>query len=69
MADKDPTAQIEKLTVEEIDLESKLGIDPDPDGQRAHAAFAKVIHNILEPEECEELLSTVNEKGNSTFYE
>ena len=60
---KNPLLQREKISVDEIDLES-IGINPNPNEKWPYASFAKVINNVLEPEECEELLCCVNEKGN-----
>ena len=62
VTEKDPIRQRDKLTVEEIDLES-IGVDPKPNARWPYPSFARVVNNILEPEECEELLSSVNEKG------
>ena len=68
LVEKDPITQREKLSVDEIDL-SFIGVDPNPN-KRAHSVFAKVIHNILEPNECAELIASVNDKGKFTliFY-
>ena len=68
LAEKDPIIQREKLAVDEIDL-SSIGIDPVPN-KSTDSVFAKVIHNILEPNECAELIASVNDKGKFTriFY-
>ena len=61
--EKDPLLQREKISVEEIDLGS-IGVNPNSNERWPYASFAKVVYNVLEPEECEELLCCVNEKGN-----
>ena len=68
LVEKDPIIQREKLAVDEIDL-SFIGVDPNPN-KSSHSVFAKVIHNILEPNECAELIASVNDKGKFTliFY-
>ena len=68
LVEKDPIIQREKLAVDEIDL-SLIGIDPVPN-KSSDLVFAKVIHNILEPNECAELIASVNDKGKFTriFY-
>ena len=63
VTEKDPVLQRERITIEEIDLES-MGVDPNPN-ERWPYAFAKIIYNILDPEDCEKLLASVNEKGTS----
>ena len=62
VTEKNPHQQRKKLIVDEVDLES-IGVNPYPSNEWPYFSFAKVIHNILEPEECAELLSSVNEKG------
>ena len=62
VSEKDPLEQKEKVVVEEIYLES-IGVDSNPNKNWPYHSFAKIIHNILTPEECEELLISVNEKG------
>ena len=64
--ENDPILQREKLSVDEIDLES-IGVNPNPNERWPYASFAKVISNVLAPKECEELLCCVNEKGNLWF--
>ena len=64
LVEKDPIIQREKLAVDEIDL-SSIGIDPVPN-KSSDSVFAKVIHNILEPNECAELIASVNDKGKFT---
>ena len=59
---KDPSDQKSKLIVEEIDLES-IGVDPYPNDKWPYHSFAKVVRHIFTPEECEELLKSVNQKG------
>ena len=63
---KDPLEQKDHVVVENIDLES-IGVNPNPDKNWPHHSFAKIIHNILTPVECEELLISVNEKGEIHF--
>ena len=60
--EKDPRDQKGEVLVEEIDLES-IGVDPNPHKNWPYNSFAKVIHNLLTPEECFELINSVNEKG------
>ena len=62
VTEKDPIEQKDKVIVENIDLES-IGVDPNPNKNWPYHSFAKIIHNILTPGECEELLISVNEKG------
>ena len=62
VTEKDPIAQRDRLSVEEVDLES-IGVETKPNTRWPYTSFAKVVNNILEPEECEELLLSVNEKG------
>jgi len=59
---KDLSDQKGKITVEEIDLES-IGVDPYPNDKWPYHSFAKIVHHLFTPEECEELLNSVNEKG------
>ena len=63
VTDKNPLEQKKRIFVEDIDLQS-IGVDPNPNHKWPYHSFAKVIHNILTPAECEELLNCVNEKGN-----
>ena len=67
ISEKDPLLQQQRLSVDEIDLQS-IGIDPSPNSIWPYPSFAKIINNILEPEECAELLSCINEKGKSMLY-
>ena len=62
--EKDPIMQREKLAVDEIDL-SLIGVGLDPN-KSSDSLFAKVIHNILEPNECAELIASANDKGKCT---
>ena len=62
VTEKDPLEQKDKVIVEKIDLES-IGVDPNPNKNWPYHSFAKIIHNLLTPGECEELLISVNEKG------
>ena len=62
LVEKDPIIQREKLAVDEIDL-SSIGVDLSPNKSCPNSLFAKVIHNILEPNECAELIASVNDKG------
>ena len=62
VTEKDPLEQKDKVMVEKIDLES-IGVDPNPNKNWPYHSFAKIIHNLLTPGECEELLISVNEKG------
>ena len=63
IVEKDPIIQREKLAVDEIDL-SLIGVDTSPNKSCPDPLFAKVIHSILEPNECAELIASVNDKGN-----
>ena len=59
VATKDPVSQRPRTTVEELQL---------PEGCRAKRStsapsFARVVHNVLEPRECAEVLAAVNKKG------
>ena len=63
LVEKDPIIQREKQAVDEIDL-SLIGVDTSPNNRCPDPLFAKVIHNILEPNECAELIARVNDKGN-----
>ena len=65
---KNPSGQKEKVSVSEIDLES-IGVDLNPNNKWRFPTFAKVIQNILTPEECADLIHSVNEKGNMFCYE
>ena len=63
LVEKDPIIQRKKLAVDEIDL-SLIGIDTSTNKSCPDPLFAKVIHSILEPNECAELIASVNDKGN-----
>ena len=60
---KNPSGQKEKVLVSEIDLES-IGVDLEPNNRWRFPTFAKVVNNILTPEECADLIHSVNENGN-----
>ena len=67
ISEKDPILQRQTLTVDEIDLQS-IWIDVTPNSSWPYPSFAKVINNILEPEECAELISCINKKGKFILY-
>ena len=62
MFGKNPTSQKEHVSISEIDLES-IGIDLKPNDSWRFPTFAKIVHNIFTPEECADLIHSVNEKG------
>ena len=60
VASKDPVSQRPRTTVEELALPARCSRGGGFPGLQS---FAKVIHGVLEPEECLSLLECVNAKG------
>jgi predicted 2-oxoglutarate/Fe(II)-dependent dioxygenase YbiX len=54
---KSPAAQREKTVVEEIPLPHKAGRG------ESVGTFARVVHNVIDAEDCKSLIDAVNEKG------
>lgn len=60
---KDPCEQKKNVFVEDIDLDT-IGIEIDTKDGWRFPSFLKIVHNILTPEQCAELIYSINEKGN-----
>jgi prolyl 4-hydroxylase len=57
---KDPLRQQKQVRLEEVALPSGASLADDDD---LGVSFARIIHNVLEPSECAEMLSEANKYG------